>query len=55
MGTASLIKDISGVCTSVTDSKYCIDKAILRSRSNNVDHMSEDIPNNLHEKIKITR
>jgi hypothetical protein len=49
MGTASLIKNISGESISVTDFRHCSNKATLHSGSNDVNCISEDVHNSLHE------
>jgi hypothetical protein len=43
MGTASLIKEMSGKRTSVIDSTHCITKAILCPGNNDVDHTSKEV------------
>jgi hypothetical protein len=43
MGIASLIKEMSGRNISVTDPTHCINKAILCSGNNHVNHVSEEV------------
>jgi hypothetical protein len=50
MSTASLIKEISGYNTCVTDSTQFINKTILCSENNN--QISPDVLNSLDEQIK---
>jgi hypothetical protein len=53
MVIASLIREISGKCTSVTDSIHCSKKAILCSQSNDVDHIREEVVNSHDGQIKM--
>jgi hypothetical protein len=54
MGIASLIKETSGKNICVADSTHCINKAMLCSGGNVVDHISEEILNSLDEHIKVS-
>jgi hypothetical protein len=43
MGIASLVKEMSGKSTYISDSTRLINKAVLCSGSDDVDHISEDV------------
>jgi hypothetical protein len=43
-----------GKSATAVDSTYCIDKAILCTGSNGIDHISEDILNSLDGQIKMS-
>jgi hypothetical protein len=51
-GIASLIKDMSGKSTSLIGSARFINEAILCSRNNDADHISEEVCNSLDGQIK---
>jgi hypothetical protein len=53
MSTVSLIKERQGkcICNCFT---HCINKAILRSGNNDVDHISEEVLNNFNGQIKVS-
>jgi hypothetical protein len=53
MVIASLIREISGKCTSVADSIHCSSKAILCSGSNDVDHIRKEVVSSLDGQIKM--
>jgi hypothetical protein len=53
MVIGSLITEISGECTSVTDSIRCSNKAVLCFGSNDVDHIREEVVNSLDGRIKM--
>lgn len=50
--TASLFKEMSGESQPVIESRRCINKTILCQRSNDVDHVSEDVFNTLSGLVK---
>jgi hypothetical protein len=52
--SASLNKEMSGKSISVNDTAHCINKAILCSKSNDVDLVSEEVLNSLDKQIKIS-
>jgi hypothetical protein len=52
MGTASLIKEMLGKSTSVTDFTHYINTVILHPGNNDVNHISEDVLNNLDGQIR---
>lgn len=43
MGIASLVKEMSGKSTSVTDSTHFINQAVLCSGSDDAGHISEEV------------
>jgi hypothetical protein len=45
MGIASLVKEMSGKSKSLTDSTHFINKAVLCSENDGVDHISEEVLN----------
>jgi hypothetical protein len=51
---ALLIEQMSGKCTSLIDSTRCINKTVLWSGSNVVDHINDEVLNSLYGKIKIS-
>jgi hypothetical protein len=52
MGTAPLINEMLKKCTYEIDSTYCINEAILCSGNNDVDHISEEVRNNVDEQMQ---
>jgi hypothetical protein len=53
-GTVSRLKELIEKSTSVIDSTHCINKAILCSGSNDIDHTREEVLNRLGGQIRIT-
>jgi hypothetical protein len=53
MSIASLIKEWQGKCI-CNSSTHCINKAILRPRNNELDHVSEEVHNNFNGQIKVS-
>jgi hypothetical protein len=52
MSNACIIKGTCGEGMSIIVSIFCINKGISRPRSNDVDHISENVPNILDEQIQ---
>jgi hypothetical protein len=43
MGISSVVKEMPGKSTSVTDSTHFVNKAVLWTGSNDMDYISEDV------------
>jgi hypothetical protein len=52
MSNACIIKGTRGEVMSIIVSILCINKGLSRQRGNDVDHISENVPNILDEQIQ---